>query len=75
MVWRSRRPVRQPPDRDDEGSTHVRTSFMGLTSSVGATIAGTLPTRLAAGQPVSGSDRQRGDDVMPLYTGEWQRSP
>ena len=29
---RSRRPLRQSPDRDDEGSTHIET-FMGLTPS------------------------------------------
>src|SRR5262245_8468553 len=36
---RSRRRLRQSPDRDDEGSTHIDTQFMGLTSSHRATVA------------------------------------
>jgi len=32
LAGRSRRHLRQSPDRETEGSTHVDTAFMGLTS-------------------------------------------
>jgi hypothetical protein len=48
MLRRSRRPLRQSPDHDDEGSTHVRTAFMGLTSSRDVTASGRLTARTSS---------------------------
>ena len=48
MVRRSRRLLRQSPDHDDEGSTHVRTTFTGLTSSRDVTASGRLTARTSS---------------------------
>lgn len=45
MSERSRQPLRQSPDRDGDGSTHLRTTFMGPTSSRSITACGRLPGR------------------------------
>jgi hypothetical protein len=43
LLGRSRRHLRQWPARDGEGSTHIDTTFTGLTSSVSVTAQGKLP--------------------------------
>jgi hypothetical protein len=48
---RSRRYLRQSPDRDGRESTHIDTAFMGLTSWDGVTVDCKLPARRATGQP------------------------
>jgi hypothetical protein len=50
---RSRRHLRQSPDRDGNGSTHIDTAFMGLTSSGGVTINCKLLARASSGPVLS----------------------
>ena len=64
LLRRSRRHLRQSPDRDDEGSTHVRTAFMGLTSSRGVTASGTLPTRTRPGTTIFLSTNRAGRNAL-----------
>jgi hypothetical protein len=45
VARRSRRDLRQSPDRDGGGSTHIDPAFMGLTSSGVGTVNGTLLER------------------------------
>jgi hypothetical protein len=45
VTSRSRRDLRQSPDRDGEGSTHIDRAFMGLTSSGVGTVRTTVLER------------------------------
>jgi hypothetical protein len=46
VVEAPQRPLRQSPDRDDEGSTHIGPAFMGPTSSYRATDGWTLSAKI-----------------------------
>ena len=70
MTWRSRRDLRQSPDRDGEESTQSGTAVMGPTSSGVVTFTGRLRARAAAAQSFSSGvvddELRPGDEIRPF---------